>query len=475
MTAEGKSVALTLALALASSVPAFAYSPCEDPSVADQTIANPLRSQSAPLTLVCNAELATVSDDSAVVTWVTNKKAPSKVECWTLDGSDCSASADDGVYHAVELTGLVPGTIHYYRIATDGLPALTALQSPGVFRTFDRPGDYLFSFASLNDMHVGETVSGEITSLDGTSIPPSFRQDDPPYWKVMNEGSIAAIQSRGVSFTIVKGDLTSNGTQTAEAAALLAPLANVFPIRGNHDRSLGAFLAGIFDPRGRPSITAVNDHASDADPHLDFSFAAPVDGSDLFFVALDSWDNDMPVPPPIPLQPPKAAGGGRMTADQLEWLDHELARGKQTFVYMHHPVSELAALTAIPPILFAVRQPDAALFLQKIAAHPNVVGVLSGHTHRNWITPSVLAPGVPFVETAASKEYPGGYTIYKVFTGGYIQSFQKCTTPECLAWSEETRGEYLNLYPFYVSFAGARSGSFAYDFATRKIAAPEVR
>src|SRR5882724_8629356 len=244
MMAEGKSVALTLAFALASAAAAFAYSPCEDISIADQKIANPLRSQSAPSTLVCNVELATVSDDSAVVTWVTNKKAPSKVECWTLDGSDCSASADEGIYHAVELTGLASGTIHYYRIATDALPALPTLQSPGIFRTFDRPGDYLFSFASLNDMHVGEMVSGQLTSLDGTPIPPSFRQGDPPYWKVMNEGAIAAIESHGVSFTIVKGDVTSDGTQTAEAAALLAPLANVFPIRGNHDKSLGAFLAG---------------------------------------------------------------------------------------------------------------------------------------------------------------------------------------------------------------------------------------
>ena len=475
MTAEGKSVALALALALASAVSAFAYSPCEDISVADQTIANPLKSDSAPSTLVCNAELATVSDDSAVVTWVTNKRAPSRVECWALDGSGCSASADDGIYHAVEITGLSPGTIYYYRIATDALPAAPTLQSPGIFRTFDRPGDYLFSFASLNDMHVGETVSGQLTSLGGTPVPPSFRQDDPPYWKVMNEGAVAAIQSRGVAFTIVKGDLTSDGTQTAQAAALLAPLANVFPIRGNHDKSLTAFLAEVFDPRGRPSITAVNDHAAASDPHLDFSFAAPVDGSDLFFVALDSWDNDMPVPPPIPLQPPNALGGGRVSADQLDWLDHELARGKRTFVYMHHPVSEVAALTAMPPVVFTVRQPDAVLFLQKIAAHPNVVGVLSGHTHRNWITPSVLTPGVPFVETAATKEYPGGYAIYKVFTGGYIQSFHKCTTPECLAWSEETRGEYLNLYPVYTSLTGARSGSFSYDFATRQIAAPEVQ
>jgi Icc protein len=454
---------------------AMAYSPCEDATLGGLELAKPLKSESAALTLVCNAELATVSDDSAVVTWVTNKTAPSTVECWGLDGSDCSASSDPGIYHAVEIRGLAPGTIYYYRIATDALPALPTLQSPGIFRTFDRPGDYLYSFASLNDMHVGETVSGEATEIGGNPVPPSFRQADPPYWKVMNEGAVAGIQSRGATFTIVKGDLTSNGTQTAEAKALLDPLSNVFAIRGNHDKSLPAFLAGVYDPRGNPSITSVNDHSTEADPHLDFSFAAPAGGGELFFVALDSWDNDMPLPPSAPLQPPGAVGGGRFTADQLAWLDQELARGKRTFVFLHHPVSEIASVTAVPPVIFTVRQPDAVLFLQKIAAHPNVVGVLSGHTHRNWITPSLLAPGVPFVETAASKEYPGGYTIYKVFTGGYIQTFYKCTTADCLAWSEQTRGEYFDLYPLYTSMTGARNGCFSYEFATRKLATPEIQ
>ena len=473
--AEGKSVLLGLALAVATATAALAYSPCEDATLGAFDLANPLKSETALATLVCNAELATVSDDSAVITWVTNKTAPSKVECWGLDGSDCSAASDPGIYHAVEIAGLAPGTIYYYRIPTDGAPALPTLQSPGIFRTFDRPGDYLYSFASLNDMHVGETVSGQLTSLGGNPLPPSFTQSNPPYWKVMNEGAVAGIRSRAADFTIVKGDLTSDGTQTAQAAGLLSPLGQVFAIRGNHDKSLPGFLAGIYDPRGKPSTTSVNDHSTEADPHLDFSFASPSGGGDLFFVALDSWDNDMPLPPGLPLQSPSAVGGGRFTNDQLAWLDQELGRGKKTFVFLHHPVSEIASVTAIPPVIFTVRQPDAALFLQKIAAHSNVVGVLSGHTHRNWITPSLLAPGVPFVETAAAKEYPGGYTIYKVFTGGYLQSFYKCTTPDCLAWSEKTRGEYFNLYPVYTSMTGARNGCFSYVFASRTLNIPEIQ
>jgi hypothetical protein len=203
---------------------ALAYSPCEDVSIGEQKIANPLKSEAAPTTLVCNSELATVSDDSAVITWVTNRTVSSTVECWGIDGSDCSPpSGDPALYHAVEIKGLRPGTVYYYRIETDGLPALPTLQSPGIFRTFDRPGNYLFSFASLNDMHVGETVSGQLTSVGDNPIPPSFKQASPPYWKVMNEGAVAGINARGVAFTITKGDLTSGGTETetAEAKSIL--------------------------------------------------------------------------------------------------------------------------------------------------------------------------------------------------------------------------------------------------------------
>lgn len=486
--AGGSRRRLAVALLLAASGGAFAYSPCEDAAAAGRSAANPLKSESGPATLVCNAELATVTDDSAVVTWVTNRSAPSKLDCWSLAGSSCEAEGAAGLYHAVELTALAPGTIYFYRIAGDA-PAPPTAQSPGVFRTLDRPGDYLFSFASLNDMHVGETVSGQATAVAGNPIPPSFEQANPPYWRIMSEGAVAAIRQRGVAFTIVKGDLTSDGgkersgspgNQFDAAEQILAALGagEVFPVRGNHDKSLALFLSKLFSPlTSGATLASTNDRSTDLDPHYDFSFDWTAGGEAFHFVALDTWDNDMPLPPPSPLQPPNAVGGGRLTADQLDWLDRDLAANaaKRTFVSMHHPSSELASLTAVPPVIFAVRQPDSALFLQRIAAHANVVAVLSGHTHRNWITESALAPGVPFAETAAAKEYPGGYALYKVFTGGYVQAFYKCTTPGCLAWSEQTRGEYLNLYPLYASQTGARNGCFGYDFATRRITTPELR
>jgi 3',5'-cyclic AMP phosphodiesterase CpdA len=494
---------LTWLAMLAASPAARAYSPCEDVSVAGQPIA-PNPTGGLPATVVCNAELATVSDDSAVVTWVTNRVSPSNVAWWDVTGqSTGAASGADGIYHYVEITGLKPATIYYYQIEADaGVPATPTLQSPGIFRTFDSsrlcsspPCAPRFRFASLNDMHVGENVSGQATALPnslppplaGQPIPPSFRQDSPHYWQVMNEGAVADIKKHNPAFTILKGDITAeggnpgvdlSGDQFVLARQILDGLGGpYFAVRGNHDKRADLEKSLVFDygVANLPptlTVTATNvvpgydaDGHPVGDPHFDFAFSyTPAPGQTVRFIALDTWDNDHPPAGP-------ATSAGRFTADQLTFLDEQLSTDttSPTFIYMHHPVSEVASETAVPPIVFGVRQPDAALFLGKVRTHANVVGVLSAHTHRNWITPSALAPGVPFVETAASKEYPGGYTIYKVFEKGYIQSFYKCSTEACLEWSEETRGEYLNLYPLYTSQTGARSGSFAYDFRTREI------
>ena len=493
-----KPVFLSVGLLLLGIGTVLAYSPCEDVSIAGKGIDNPVQSETAPATIICNAELATVSDDSAVVTWVTNKASPSTVDCWGLDGSSCTKSSSSGVYHLVEITDLQPGKVYFYRIENgnnDGLPAPITQQSPGIFRTFDsaKLGSHLFDFASLNDMHVGESVSGQLTALGGQPIPPSFSTPgcDPSdvngscYWAVMNNGAVEGIRSHGVAFTIVKGDVTSEGgnpnvdpggEQFDEAATILAPLESVRPTRGNHDKSLSQFLSkilfrsSVFDPKNLPGYEA-NDHSADPDPHFDYAFDFVIGSRRFRFVALDTWDNDHPPAGP-------AVGAGRLTRDQLDWtsaqLDTAERAGVKTFLYMHHPVSEIAVATAVPPLIFGIRQPDAASLLETVGAHRSVVGVFSGHTHRNWITGSALAPGVPFVEVAASKEYPGGYAIYKVFENGYLQSFYKCSTEACLAWSETTRGEYAGLYPLYTSQTGARNGSFGYDFRTREILTAEI-
>jgi 3',5'-cyclic-AMP phosphodiesterase len=69
---------------------------------------------------------------------------------------------------------------------------------------------------------------------------------------------------------------------------------------------------------------------------------------------------------------------------------------------------------------------------------------------------------VPYFEGAATKEYPGGCTVVRLFEGGYMVNFWKTATPDALAWSERSRGQYLNLYPYY-TLGGFADRNWTYD------------
>jgi 3',5'-cyclic-AMP phosphodiesterase len=90
----------------------------------------------------------------------------------------------------------------------------------------------------------------------------------------------------------------------------------------------------------------------------------------------------------------------------------------------------------------------------------------AGHTHRNLRTMSPVATGVDFLEVAATKEYPGGFTLLKVYEGGYTANFYKSSSALARQWSQTTSGEYLGLYPAYtLGSVGDRNRVAARDFS----------
>ncbi|MGW4248395.1 phosphohydrolase, partial [Nocardia sp. NPDC004722] len=50
---------------------------------------------------------------------------------------------------------------------------------------------------------------------------------------------------------------------------------------------------------------------------------------------------------------------------------------------------------------------------------------------------------------AACKEYPGGYTLLRLYEGGYMLNFYKTRTEGARRWSSRSRGEYFGLLPEY--------------------------
>ena len=86
------------------------------------------------------------------------------------------------------------------------------------FQTLSRPtGALLCSFATVNDVHFGETECGRIDSNPGGPIQRSA-DGERPYPLIMNEGAVAEIVSINPAVVVVKGDLSVDGRPEEFAA-----------------------------------------------------------------------------------------------------------------------------------------------------------------------------------------------------------------------------------------------------------------
>jgi 3',5'-cyclic AMP phosphodiesterase CpdA len=418
--------------------------------------------------LVTDLEVVTVAATSAVVTWFSGSAAqvdrygsaaPVEADTELLLGEpgrprtlrtvlhDTTPTA----YHHAEVGGLEPGRTYAFEARSAGAAAApTALQfpgsggsadSPGILTTLRAPpGRHLFTLALANDLHIGETTSGIVTG----DFPPGFRQDEglPAYPEVMLGALLDDLRrpDRAADRLLVAGDLTAEAEprDVARARALLdgfGPLgSDYFVTRGNHDRPhVGDAWAGCGPlPGARHHRDCWGDGFSRPRQRL---FSAEVGG--LRVVGLDTTTLDLP--------------GGTLEEQQLAELAALLRDEPErpTLVLGHHPVTYESAVTAAGGPDFNLDQAVARRLETLYAAAPGVFLHHSGHTHRNRRT---FAPGrreVEFLEVAATKEYPGGYSLLRVHTGGYQVSFYKTRTDLARRWSQRTRGQYLGLYPAY--------------------------
>lgn len=188
---------------------------------------------------------------------------------------------------------------------------------------------------------------------------------------------------------LATGDLVDAGSAAEYAALrdLLAPLdMPVYLIPGNHDdrAALRHAFAGnghaYLPPGSGPLCYAVEDHP-------------------VRIVALDSL---------IP-----GAVGGRLGADQIDWLEATLAARPEapTIVMLHHPPAHPGV-----PWLDRIGVEDAAALGAVIGRHCQILRVLSGHDHRPvqrlWHgTLSVTAPSTAHQFVLTFEETPGGHWI----------------------------------------------------------------
>jgi hypothetical protein len=420
-----------------------------------------------------NLELVTLTDDRAIITWYTGytgsddgtkrmQPAPADGEVrWGTNPNRLNHLADDESrdtpYHWVELRNLQPGQTYYYQAFSNGKPVPPTpftLISGNAVGTTDHglttggpysfttpqppPGRYLFSIALCNDFHMGETTAGLV---GGVPQIVGIKQvaGRPPYPEVMLESLVRDVGDLGADFLLAAGDISAEAApgDLSKAGQLLQRFGkyqrDYFVTRGNHDRA----------HTGDPWANCRAGQWQGNDCFEDQFFPGDEPGyfarelNDLRVIGIDTYD-----------KPGAGSDPGALSADQFAWFRAELAHNKDqpTIVFGHHPLVVQDSAFPITPSN-ALDAQQATAILQDYAANPGVFLHHAGHTHRNKRTISHLAPNVTHQEIAAGKEYPGGFAILRLHTGGYALNFYKCRSNLAREWSERSRQEIGGAWP----------------------------
>jgi len=320
-----------------------------------------------------------------------------------------------------------------------GLDPATSYRLDGIdVRTLPRPtGELLSVVATVNDLHFGEVECGRI---EGTDIGPilSSEPGDPPYPETMSGAAITEIAAlrtgRGPDAVVAKGDLTASGTPEEYAMFLRlyreAFGSRLYEVRGNHDAHAHDFAAAATQEVVLPgAVLAILDTA-------------------------------------IPEAP-----NGRLTAEQLGWLDELGARAdRPVLVFGHHqPWNPSSAVR--PADYFGINPDDSEALVAVFGRRAALAGYFAGHTHRNRVREFDALPGIPIAEVASVKDFPGCWAEYRIFEGGILQIHRRISAPAALAWTNRTRAMLSGTYADY-SFGRLADRCFAVRLASGASADP---
>jgi predicted phosphodiesterase len=382
---------------------------------------------------------------------VEDGEGPVPAEARILIDGECRATSEGLGTRSVRIDGLEADVEYRLEISVEGAPPVGAERYfSGSVRTHPAPrGAATASFATLNDLHFGEPrFGGQLTEDheygEEASGFPMVRDGDTdvPYWSFMNEDAIAEINQSGVDAAIIKGDIADQGRTHQFEAAAKAFAGFAMP---HH-----AFL-GNHDYYGRHAGEEVDGYA------LLGQTRAPRT------LRLGGWQ--------LVLLETTEPGEhhGVFHEDRLGWLEQTLDESREadlpTLLLMHHhPVPPEHADRY--PNTIGLRPEHSLRLFDLIGCHPQVRGVLIGHTHRNRMRRYPASGPVPFVEVNCTKDYPGGWAHYRLFEdGSFRQEVRRTSTPRALEHSTRCRHCFRG---FYRDFALG-------DLDTRSFATPAFR
>lgn len=418
-----------------------------------------------------NLELVTLTEDRAIITWYTGftgtddglgRMRPAISNGTVRWGTHPDrlkrvVHEDDYTpYHHIELKNLDPGQTYYYQAYSNGKPVTPTpftliagnavgtsdfglgADGPYSFTTPQPPpGRFLFSIVLCNDLHMGETTAGLFGGLPITGI--EQEPGLPPYPEVMLKSLVHDASALGAQYLLAAGDITAEAVplDLSKAGKLLGKFgkyrSDYFVTRGNHDRA----HAGDAYASCRVGQWQGNDcfHDQFFPGDQPTYFSRKLQG--LKVIGLDTYD-----------KPGGGGDAGALSAEQYDWFRTELAEepDRPTIVFGHHP---LVVQDSPFPITASntLDTTQAATILQDYSRHPGMFLHHAGHTHRNHRTISPIAPKVTMQEIAAGKEYPGGFSILRLHTGGFALNFYKSRSDLARRWSERSRQEIEGFWP----------------------------
>ena len=302
---------------------------------------------------------------------------------------------------ALTIDGLAPATSYDLTVSGPGLPRrrverLNTLPTP--------PGRRLDTFATINDLHLGEPGFGPRNEIeDAWPLAPGQR----PYsWRCI-DAAIAEAIDWGAQALIVKGDMTADGAPSEfhEVGKLLAqapiPVMATFGNHEFHHPETDGRL--ILDQYG---IAVARE-----------PWAVDRDGIRLVFALT-----------PRPGRRPGAIDDRQ----RARLVALAAAAPGPALLVLHHQLQRWRWPVIYPP---GVEGRQAEALLDDLAAANPASFIASGHTHRHRRR---RHGPIEMVEVGSTKDYPGTWTGYAVHEGGIRQVVRRIEAPDVIAWTEGT-------------------------------------